>query len=52
MDDIAKAILFLSSDPSRCITGVVLRGDGGLINVAALPSIKVGGALLRREAKS
>jgi 3alpha(or 20beta)-hydroxysteroid dehydrogenase len=50
-DDIAKAILFLSSDLARCVTGVVLPVDGGLINVAALPPIKVGEALLRRETR-
>ena len=37
--DIAKAILFLASDMSTCITGAVVPIDGGMSLVAALPPI-------------
>ena len=40
--DIAKAILFLASDMSTCVTGAVLPIDGGISTVAALPSIPLG----------
>jgi NAD(P)-dependent dehydrogenase (short-subunit alcohol dehydrogenase family) len=40
--DIAKAILFFASDMSTCITGTVLPIDGGVANVADLPSIPLG----------
>jgi NAD(P)-dependent dehydrogenase (short-subunit alcohol dehydrogenase family) len=38
-EDVAKAILFLASDMSSCITGAVLPIDGGASVVAALPPI-------------
>jgi NAD(P)-dependent dehydrogenase (short-subunit alcohol dehydrogenase family) len=37
--DIAKAILFLASDMSTCITGAVVPIDGGVSLAAALPQI-------------
>jgi NAD(P)-dependent dehydrogenase (short-subunit alcohol dehydrogenase family) len=40
--DIAKAILFLASDMSTCITGAVVPIDGGMSLVAALPPIPLG----------
>ena len=40
--DIAKAILFLASDMSTCITGAVVPIDGGMSLVAALPAIPLG----------
>ncbi len=40
--DIAKAILFLASDMSTCITGAVVPIDGGMSTVAALPQIPLG----------
>jgi NAD(P)-dependent dehydrogenase (short-subunit alcohol dehydrogenase family) len=40
--DIAKAILFLASDMSTCITGAVVPIDGGVSTVAALPPIPPG----------
>ena len=40
--DIAKAILFLASDMSTCITGTVVPIDGGTSVVAALPPIPLG----------
>jgi NAD(P)-dependent dehydrogenase (short-subunit alcohol dehydrogenase family) len=42
--DIAKAILFLASDMSTCITGTVVTVDGGVSSVAALPHIPLGPA--------
>jgi NAD(P)-dependent dehydrogenase (short-subunit alcohol dehydrogenase family) len=42
--DIAKAILFLASDMSTCITGTVVPIDGGTSVVAALPLIPLGSA--------
>lgn len=40
--DVAKAILFLASDMSTCITGAVAPIDGGMSTVAALPPIPLG----------
>ena len=45
---IAKAILFLASDMSTCITGAVLPIDGGMSLVAALPPIPLGPGAKRR----
>jgi NAD(P)-dependent dehydrogenase (short-subunit alcohol dehydrogenase family) len=46
-EDIAAAILFLSSSLSRQMTGVVLPVDGGLSNVGALPNLDVGVGFLK-----
>ena len=48
--DIAKAILFLASDMSTCVTGTILTIDGGVSNVAALPSIPLGPKAARGKA--
>ena len=48
--DIAKAILFLASDMSTCVTGTILTIDGGVSNVAALPSIPLGPKAARAKA--
>jgi len=50
--DIAKAILFLSSDMSTCVTGTVLTIDGGVSTVAALPTIPLGPKASARELKA
>lgn len=42
--DIAKAILFLASDLSGCISGAVLPVDGALTRIAAVPAIPIRGA--------
>jgi len=47
--DIAKAILFLASDMSTCITGAVVPIDGGISLVAALPPIPLGPGARKRE---
>ena len=41
--DVAKAILFLASDMSGCISGAVLPVDGALTRVAAVPPIPISG---------
>jgi NAD(P)-dependent dehydrogenase (short-subunit alcohol dehydrogenase family) len=46
--DIAKAILFFASDMSTCVTGTVLPIDGGVANVADLPSIPLGPGAARK----
>lgn len=47
--DIAKAILFLASDMSTCITGAIVPIDGGMSVVAALPPIPLGPGAKRRN---
>lgn len=47
--DIAKAILFLASDMSTCITGAVVPIDGGMSLVAALPPIPLGPGAARKS---
>jgi NAD(P)-dependent dehydrogenase (short-subunit alcohol dehydrogenase family) len=47
--DIAKAILFLASDMSTCITGAVVPIDGGMSLVAALPPIPLGPGAKKRS---
>jgi NAD(P)-dependent dehydrogenase (short-subunit alcohol dehydrogenase family) len=49
-EDIAAAVLFLSSELSRQITGVVLSVDGGLANHGAFPPLNVGAKLLKPSA--
>jgi NAD(P)-dependent dehydrogenase (short-subunit alcohol dehydrogenase family) len=46
--DIAKAILFLASDMSTCITGAVVPIDGGMSLVAALPAIPLGPGAVKK----
>ena len=46
--DIAKAILFLASDMSTCISGAVVPIDGGMSTVAALPPIPLGPTARKR----
>ena len=40
-EDIAKVILFFASDLSAYVTGTVLPVDGGIGNLAALPTVEV-----------
>ena len=50
-EDIAAAILFLSTELSHAVTGVVLPVDGGLSNVGALPDLNVGAGFLKAAEK-
>jgi NAD(P)-dependent dehydrogenase (short-subunit alcohol dehydrogenase family) len=50
-EDIAAAILFLSSPLAGCISGTVLPVDGGIVNVSIFPRLEVGATLVNARVK-
>jgi hypothetical protein len=50
-EDIAAAILFLTSDLARLISGVILPVDGGITNVSVFPALDVGANFLKVDAQ-